>query len=563
MKISGLALGAEGVRRGRAQAVVTAGQLLPAIVLAFVASSTHATQIDTGNPDVSLRWDNTVKYSTAVRVKGADDALLTNPNLDDGDRNFGKGIVSNRFDLLSELDFSYQKRFGFRVSGAAWYDTVYNRRNDNPGLAGGAFPNQTSVPYDRFTDATRRMQGRDSELLDAFVYGKFDLGGHHASLRVGRHSLIWGESLFFGANAIAGGQMPVDVAKLVSVPNTQFKEVIRPVPQISGQLQLSPNVSVGAYYQTKFVPSRLQAVGSYFSNNDLTVDGAENMWGMTGLVPRLATQDAKNSGQGGLQLRIRTDEADFGLYAIRFHSKTPQLVPKIGMGPTGPQPVGYYLAYHENVNAFGASVSKTFGDFNVAVEASMRTNQDLASSQAADLSGLGMPAKNNSDDPGYAVGRTAHVNVSVLGNLGRNFLWKEATLTGEMAWNRVLSITKNPDAVDPNATRDGIAFRVVVEPMYRQVFPGVDISVPIGVSYAPKGSRPMAMHPNAWIPAGGGDISLGLNASYLDAWRFSLSYTHYYGPLGTLTDMSANNAYTYKQTMKDRDFIALSMRYTF
>jgi hypothetical protein len=174
-----------------------------------------------------------------------------------------------------------------------------------------------------------------------------------------------------------------------------------------------------------------------------------------------------------------------------------------------------------------------------------------------------LPATNNSDNPGYAVGNTAHINLSVLGSLEPNALWKEASLAGELAWNRVLSITKNFAAADPNATRDGVALRVVLEPMYRGVFDGVDIGVPIGLGWAPNGSRPMAMSPNAWIPEGGGDVSLGLNASYRDAWRFSLAYTHYFGEAKSFNDMTNSNAYTWGQTLKDRDFISASVRYSF
>jgi hypothetical protein len=211
----------------------------------------------------------------------------------------------------------------------------------------------------------------------------------------------------------------------------------------------------------------------------------------------------------------------------------------------------------------GASASRTFGGYNVAIEGSIRHNQDLASSQAVSLAGLGLPAANNSDNPGYAVGNTAHLNLSVLGSLEPNALWKEASLIGELAWNRVLSISKNVAAADPNATRDGVALRVVLEPMYRGILDGIDISVPMGVGWAPNGSRPMAMNPNAWIPEGGGDVTLGLNASYRDAWRFSLAYTHYLGEAKSFNDVTNNNAYTWGQTLKDRDFISASVRYSF
>jgi hypothetical protein len=173
-----------------------------------------------------------------------------------------------------------------------------------------------------------------------------------------------------------------------------------------------------------------------------------------------------------------------------------------------------------------------------------------------------LPATNNTDNPGYAVGDTAHVNISVLAGLGPNPLWREATLVGEIAWNRVLAVTKNATAVDPNATRDGVALRVVLEPTYRGVISGVDIGIPIGIGYAPNGSRPLAMNPNAWIPEGGGDISIGLNASVRDAWRFTLAYTHYYGEVKTF-NVGANNAYSWGQTLQDRDFLSASLRYSF
>lgn len=546
--------------------------------VSMAAGSAMAFQFDTGSEDLDIRWDNTIKYTAAQRLKDASETLTADPNNDDGNRNFKKGLISSRFDLLSEVDVVYKKSFGVRFSGAAWNDAVYMNPNANPGFGGGAFPNQTSGPYNQFPDATRNIHGNGSETLDAFVFGKFDLDGVGTTVRAGRHSVLWGESLFLGSNALAGAMMPVDAVKLLSVPGTQFKEAIRPVPMVSGQAQVTSNVSLGAYVQTSSSKSRLPAVGSYFSNADVAPEGAENMLLNPSLpvtsAPRLADMNAKDSGQGGLQVKVRGAEADYGFYAIQFHSKLPQLVPVLGVTAGGPpptvQPVGYFLAYHENVRAFGASVSRTFGDFNVAVEGSFHDNQDLASTQGSDQRNLGgATTTNNSDNPGYAIGRTAHLNISALGNVASTPLWREATIAAEIAWNRVLEITKNPGAVDPNATRDGVALRAVFEPMYRQALPGADISIPIGLGYAPMGSRPLAMHPNAWIPEGGGDFSVGLNAAYRDAWRFSLNYTHYYGPersFNTPANPAGGQnspAFSWGQTLKDRDFVSVSARYTF
>jgi hypothetical protein len=519
--------------------------------------------VDIDNEDFKLNFDNTFKYSGAWRMKGASDKLLANPNNDDGDRNFDKGLVSNRVDWLSELDLVYAGRYGLRLSGAAWYDQIYNEKNDNPGFSGGASPNQSSVAYNEFTDDTQELHGRKAELLDAFVFGTFDLGDRRLSARVGRHSLLWGESLFFGNNAIAGGMSPVDAVKLTSVPNTPFKEAIRPVQQISSSLELTPTLSVGAYYQLRWEPHRLPAVGSYFSGLDTLPDGAEQLLLGEGFaVPRLSNQKAKNSGQGGVQLRLRAGETDYGLYLIHYHSKTPQQVTVLGFVPgQGVVPTGYRLAYHEGITAFGASASRTFGDVNIAVETSMRHNQDLASSRAFDTSALsGTAATDNSDHPAYAVGNTAHVNVSALWSVPSMPLFPESNLSAEVAWNRVLSVTKNPEAVDPNASRDAYAMRVLFEPTYRQVMGGLDIGVPIGVGYSPRGSRSMALGPST-TPENGGDLTVGLNGTYLDAWRFSVAYTHYFGSEAPL--ITQDNAFSYGQNLKDRDFLAFSVRRTF
>lgn len=525
-----------------------------------------AFEVDTANSDVSLRWDNTFKYTAAWRVKDQSSGL-TQParaagNLDDGDRNFDKGLVSNRVDLLSEMDLVYAKRYGFRLSGAAWYDQVYNQSNDNPGFQGGAYPNNRAEPYNEFTSATKRLHGRKTDLLDAFVFGGFDLGGTKLNLRAGRHSVLWGESLFFGSNAIAGAMAPVDVIKLLSVPNTQFKEAIRPVPQVSAQWQLTNKVSLGAFYQFKWEANRLPAVGSYFSAADTNPDGAEVLNLGPGLdAARLGDQKPRNGGQGGIQLRFEAAETDFGVYVVRFHNKNFQQVSNIVGTPGGPAPGSYQLAYQQGIVAFGASASHTFDAMQVSVEGSIRRNQDLASSQASDISALtGGPATNNSSNPGYLVGKTAHLNVSTIWTLPATPLAREASLVGEVMWNRVMSVDKNPDLIDRNSTKDALALRVVVEPTYRQVLPGLDLSVPVGLGYSPKGSRSRAL--GLGLPAeNGGDFTVGLNGSYLDAWRFSLAYTHFYGPERLLLD--STNSFSYGQSLKDRDFVALSLRRTF
>lgn len=530
-------------------------------------------EIDAGNPEVKVRWDNTLKYSAAARLKDASGALVDRPpasvNLDDGDRNFGKGLISNRVDLLSEFDASY-RNFGVRLSGAGWYDDVYHKatHHDSPFTA-----NAISVAPDQFTTATRNLHGQKAELLDGFVYGRAQLGDTSASLRLGKHAVLWGESLFFGDNGIAGGQAPIDIVKLLSVPNTQFKELIRPTDQISGQLQISPTLSIGAYYQLAWEKSRLPAAGSYFSRADFLDAGGERLivgapGGAFSAPPafmRGEDQQAKSGGQGGIQLRWSSDsmDTDFGFYAIRFHDKGPELYvrPSAGLPNFVTGQIGTYnLVYGEGIKAFGASASKSIGAFNVAGEVSVRRNTPLVSTGGAVVVAPGQVADND-DHPLYPVGNSAHAQVSLIHTLERGDLWDGGLFLGEIAWHRRTSVTRNPANLDPTATRDAAALRFILSPTWYQALPGLDLSTPLGVGYNFSGrSSVISLWNGGWSHAG--DLSIGLAGEYLQKWKGGITYTRYLGSAGTLVG-GPNNFYTFKQSFKDRDFIALSIQTTF
>ncbi|MBO1537268.1 DUF1302 domain-containing protein [Pseudomonas sp. OA65] len=538
--------------------------------LGLGASAAQAFQIDTGNPDLSLRWDNTLKYSAAWRLKAPSSKLSegqTALNQNDGDHNFGKGLISNRLDILSELDIGFHN-FGARVSGAAWYDTVYQDRNDNNDAASA---NQRSVGFDEFTSDTRQLHGGDGELLDAFVYWNGELADRTLSVRAGRHGLIWGESLFFGGNGIAGAMAPVDVVKAQSVPNTQFKEITRPVNQLSTAYQLTDDVSLGAFYQLEWEATRLPGAGSYFSTSDTIGDGNERLitggpfpdfLGGNANSPAAffhgKDKKARSSGQGGLQLKYNTGTTDYGLYALQYHEKTPSLYLK--PNATGPNfstgQVGEYSwVYPEDIRVLGASFATSVDEYSFAGEASMRWNMPLVSNAQTVLPGVDA---DNNDDALYAVGRTAHINLNVLASLGPSFVANEASLVGEIAWNRLLAVTRNRAALDPNATDDGLGLKLVYTPTYRQFFPGVDISVPVGISYFPMGKSAVI---SGFGPDRGGDMNIGVSATYLDQVTVGLTYTHFYGPEDT--SLNAANQFNYKQSLKDRDYLAFSVKTTF
>jgi len=561
-------------------------RLALAALLAITASA-HAFQFDTGDDDLSIRWDNTVKGSLKVRTAKAEAALndsfrLLVPgvpasafpqalNFNAGDQNFqGRGVVSERLDILSEFDAVWKRDFGVRLSAAGWYDQKLHERTQ----ATDGFVPQT--PVDEFAQSTKTRAGRKAELLDAFVFGGWRLDNQvKVTARLGRHGLQYGESLFFGDNGIARAQGPIDIDKLLASPGAQFKEIIRPVPQLSGQVQFSPEVSLGGYYQFSWEEDRLPAAGSYFSNAnipwgsplsetvDLRTSGAP-FAALYTLSPG-ADQKPRNSGQFGVQLKWRVGEVDLGFYAAQYHDKGGQLYGNLNPASTFTVPgVGtlgsgqWYYAFGEKIKTVGTSATYSLGDFNLAGEVSVRDDMPLRSTNMIWATGFG-------GQPQMAKGKTAHANFSWLATFGPSLLSQESSFLGELAFNRVMSYDDPQHSLDEGRTRSATAIRMIFSPSYRQIVSGLDLSVPIGVGYTLKGNSAVTA---GWGAQDTGDASVGLEGNYLGVWQFGLTYTKYLGKSVPFVDYSplltgGHAIFGHGNALGDRDFVALSLRRSF
>jgi len=537
------------------------------------APAARAATIDTGNPELRLRWDNTVKYSAGWRVGSPDQKVAVsalNPNVDAGDLAFNRGLINNRLDLLSEVDVAWHG-LGGRVSGVAWYDSVYQRDGNN---FEGATPNTASAltggRNNVFTPATKRLMGKYAEVSDAFVYGSTDLGDDRKlTVRAGRHTQLYGETLFLGANGIAYAQGPVDLVRAFSQPNAQFKEIALPVGQVSANFALTENVSVGGYYQFQWRALRLPATGSYYSPADFVGDGADLLLTPTGgAANRTGDRRGSNTGQfgGRVKFKLPGSDTEFGLYAARYHEKAP--VPVLDASTPGAFAGGSYaLYYQKGIETYGASASTLIGETNVAGEVSMRRGTPLA--PLGDLVVTLDPTANNSNNAPYALGNTLHANVSAISVFAGNGLWQGASLIGELAWNHLLKVTHNPsNVVEPagvlNSThsRDHWGARVVFQPEYFQVLPQLDLQVPIGIGYGIAGRSAVFQ----LFPEHSGDVSVGLNFDYQKLWRFGLQATHYYGRAGAApsTGDPATSLYaSYRQYYRDRDTVSLWLQRSF
>ncbi|MBA5606096.1 DUF1302 domain-containing protein [Duganella sp. FT3S] len=556
-------------------AVSAGGFALAAGVAAILQmAQAQAGTIETGQPDLKVRWDNTFKYSAALRVKDASQnvaASYANPNVDAGDLALDKGLINNRVDWLTELDVAYQG-MGARVSAAAWYDTVYNKSsNDFP--VSIPFPNTASAlaggPNNVFTPAAKKLMGRKAELADAFIYGSTDIGdGMGLSGRIGRHTQLYGETLFLGANGIAYAQGPVDLIKLFSLPGVQFKEIALPVGQVSGNLQINSDLSVGAYYQYQWRPLRLPAAGSYFSPADFVGDGADLLLTpVGGAASRTHDLEGRDSGQFGARVKFKVPGSDveYGLYAAKYDDKSP--IPVLTVTEPGAYNGGTYrLMYAQDVKVYGASFSTLIGETNVGGEMSTRRDTPLA--PLGDLVINFDPTADNRKNSPYAIGNSFHANLSAITVLAANPLWDAGSFVGELAFNRLLSVTRNPSnplfangVLNTTHTRDAWAMRMVFQPEYFQVMSGLDLQVPIGLGYGISGRSAVFQV----APEHGGDLSIGANFDYKKTWRAGVQFTHYIGAAGAAPSLNAatNTQASYQQYYKDRDFVTFSVQRTF
>jgi len=519
--------------------------LIAGIASAPIACATAAELYD--DQGISLRWDTTVRYSAAFRVESRDAALVADPNADDGDRNFKPGLVSNRLDVFSQADFDYRD-FGLRLSGVGWYDSVYTERNDNDSPS--TF-NPISVPHDAFTRATRELHAEHVELADAYLHGSFQAGDMPVSFRLGRYTLLWGESLFFADNGIAAGQSPTDGLKAPSYSQARAAEILLPVTQASATLLPRSDIAVDFYYQFEWRKNRLPGSGSYFSDADyLDAGGERYLLSGSGYLPstgkyltRAPDLRPRSADQFGAALQFNEADFNYGFYALRFDAKNPEIYLRPD-GSLGPGNVGtYQLVYPNGIELYGASFSSNIADNNVAGEISFRRNMPLVSNPVTIPLNVIADA---GDHARYAVGDTLHAQVSSVSTFSAGTFWDGADLTTELAASDVLAFTKNKSTFAQGRTQGALSFEAYFEPEYFEVLPNLDISVPIGVGFGLLGNSPTS----AGGYGGAGDIELGIEAKFRNVWEGRLSFTHFLGSPA-------------KQPLADRDFISFSVERTF
>ncbi|WP_076590858.1 DUF1302 domain-containing protein [Herminiimonas arsenitoxidans] len=508
--------------------------LASSITMAFAASIATpvlAAIIETDNPDVELRWDNSFRYTGGWRAGKINPAFLNNPAYDETEGRFGRGdMVSNRLDVLSELDFVYKNNFGFRVSAALWGDGAYNKRSfPNPALtAQGINGNYKDNTYNGYTK--RYVAGPSGEILDAFVFGSIDIASTPVKFKLGQHNVYWGESLYSATNSIAYSQGPIDTIKAATSPGAEAKELFLPLTQLSAQVQLTSELSAAAQYAFDWKPYRLVPGGTFFASGDGSrSDYAANFPGGFNIPNGPDLGPDRKRGDFGLSMRWSPSwlSGSAGLYYRKFTEKLPWAMTQVAPAPA------VRLVYARDTELYGFSMIKNIGTLNVGSEISYRKNSALNSAAGYPV----MPA--NGSNPTYAEsegarGDTMHALVNVVTLLQRNSLWTGGSVQAEINYSRLLKVTSNPQLYygegyasclglsksDGCSTKDAWGMNLGFTPEWPQAMAGWDLSMPTSLGYQIKGNGPALGGGNE----GSLSWSIGLTGKYLARHEFSLKY---------------------------------------
>lgn len=370
-------------------------KFLAAAIPLILAAQAQGVEFNFGEVEMSLDTQLTIGSSwrmedrDPVLTQGIAGADTFSQNDNDGDNNFDKGdAFSQVFKGTHDFQISYNN-FGAFVRGKYWYDAALedgNKANFDDGARLSSAPTTRLGKSDgtAFNDdgASEYAKFSGAQILDAFVYGEFELGEMPLDLRIGKQVLSWGESTF-----IQGGinqTNPFDVSALRR-PGAELKEGLIPVNMAFASLGVTENLSAEMFYQLEHQETVIPHCGTYFSDNDYAAEGCGPVETAAGNIGRDTSVGAKgikrpsDDGQFGVAFRYFSEALDteFGLFGMNVHSRVPLIsgtkadVDELAILSTNPvvDPVG------------GAT-------FNDAVAAQMAAGLDQATATVSVLAGV-------------------------------------------------------------------------------------------------------------------------------------------------------------------------------
>jgi hypothetical protein len=494
--------------------------LLAFLALAGLASSVQAVEIKTGNEDVVIHWDTTAKASFGWRVDRIDPLIGNSVTGHQSDYKFpDRGDMwQKRIDILTEMDVVFKGNYGARVSAAGWYDAAYNNLDyvSNPNLT--AF-RAHSGKYD--AETRRFYHGPSGEILDAFAFGTFDLGGREVSVKLGQHSLVWGVSMVSLGESLSWSQQPSNLRKAAEIPGSSPKEVAMPLTQLSFQSEIVPKLSVAGYYQMDWKRNRLSEGGTFLGAADM-------LWGTSGGVPvapnvtipmTAPVLPSDNSGRNyGVQLSASPDWLAGGNVSLvyrRFDEKQPWALLADSAYFTG-----FHNSYARDVEIFGAASNFALAGLSIGVEMNYTKDGALVSQ------GVGRDG---------ARGDTWHALANGQRLVGATPFWDSGVLVAELGYTRLAKVSSRADmysgvgyacaggAAAGCATKDTWTGSLMFMPTwFNAPIPGMNLTGSLILAgYGLSGNTPNLVGGKK----GSYSYSVGMAADYLNRYKISLQYS--------------------------------------
>jgi len=502
-----------------------------------LSSPAAAVRLST-SPDWQARWDNTLQYNLGMRIQDMDSKIGNSPTGNQGDYKFSDSgdIVTNRISVLSELDLVYQRRYGIRLSGSGWKDFAYDDvAETNPGELAPGTPYPNNYDEAKYSHYTKKYYIAGAELLDAFAFANFSVNGMPVSVKAGRFTQYWGNSVFFASHGIAYSQSATDKIKGAASPGTSVKELSLPHAQTSLGLQLTPELSINFQYSLEFQGGdRLPEGGTYLGPVDFIAKGPDR-FALAGL-PRGPEDEPDGAGDNyGVNLRWTppSGTSTIGVYARSFTESSGWLL----TNTTAADAPYYSFAYPRDTEMLGASLDTNVGSASVGLEVSYRHNSGLNS--------VGLAASEEG-----ARGDLLNLDANLLIGLTPNSIWDTGVVIAELAYQRKLSVDENKNlyneigsancGTDSHytgcATDDQVAAAIQFAPQWLSVMPSVDMDIPLFAIYGVYGNAP-----GLGSPVAQGDLqySLGVHFLYRQRYNLTLSYNGYYGRHKGVTNAGA------------------------
>lgn len=584
-----------------------------AIFTATLAAPAAAVEFNLG--EIEGRFDSQLSIGTSIRMDDADSRLISKANggsgagsgsYDDANLNFEKGdAFSTVFKGVHDLQLS-KDNIGAFIRGKYWYDFALSEGNVSHGHIPNGYASNSSLDDSGFNDYAK-FSG--AEILDAYVYGEFELNDQPLDIRIGRQVINWGESAFIqgGLSAIN----PID-ASAVRRAGVEVKEALLPVNMAFASLGLTDNLSMEGFYQLKWEPTAIDACGTYFSSNDFGAEGCNGIRIRSPLVaPTLQSdaayfntagglfainrhedgrREADDEGQFGLAFRYFSEElnnTEFGLFFAKYHSRLPISSGVKYTAPGAPGAGGpgifsseYFIEYPEDIKMVGLSFNTNIG--SVAWSGEVSHKQDVpiqingpllvsailnagllrsSGNTAADALVGGVVDNLGSDVQGYTAFNVTQIQTSFAQFFDNTLGASRLTLTGELGWTHINDFNEDANALkygrhgtfgyaagetEGFVTQDSYGYVVRASLNYSDVFAGINLTPQLSLKQGLEGNGP---EPGAAFREGESSATLSLTADYLNQYRVQVGYTDFFGG-----DYNG---------IEDRDYLSLSASASF